>query len=125
MRVREAVSTRRSGPGKNNLRIGKRKPPGRPCCERAVWWFVWVFGGGIGELQGLALPGHAFGAGLEDVALEALVGGLCGGTDGVAEGFAGAGNNAVAFGVVNVVVSALAFGNGHGDHSFLDFVRKL
>ena len=84
LRVREAVSMRNRGPQKNNLRIGKRKPPDGPFCVRAVWWFLWLFGGGVWALQGLALPGHAFGAGLEDIRLDALSGGFGGGADGVA-----------------------------------------
>ena len=78
---------------------------------------LFVIGGRVNR-ERLALAGHALGAGLEHIRLDALPGGFCSGTDGVADGLDGPGTDAVAFGVVDVVVAALAFGNGHGHSSF-------
>jgi hypothetical protein len=66
----------------------------------------------------LALAGHALGAGLEHIRLDALPGGFGGGADGIADGFLWAKADIVAFGVVGVVVAALAFTDGHGHSSF-------
>lgn len=66
----------------------------------------------------LALAGHALGAGLEHIRLDALPGGFGGGADGIADGFLWAKADIVAFGVVGVIVAALAFTDGHGHSSF-------
>ena len=49
---------------------------------------------------------------------DGMPGGFGGGADGVADRLDGPGADAVAFGVVDVVVAALAFWNGHGHSSF-------
>lgn len=66
----------------------------------------------------LALAGHALSAGLEHIRLDALPGGLGGGADGIADGLLWAKADVVAFGVVGVIVAALAFTYGHGHSSF-------
>ena len=48
----------------------------------------------------------------------ALLGGLGGGADGIADGLLWAKADVVAFGVVGVIVAALAFTYGHGHSSF-------
>ena len=63
-----------------------------------------LFVGGAVKLQRASLALHAFFAGLQHIRLYALPGGLGSGADGVADGLNGAGADAVAFGVVNVVV---------------------
>lgn len=65
-----------------------------------------LFVGGAVKLQRASLALHAFFAGLQHIRLYALPGGLGSGADGVADGLNGAGADAVAFGVVNVVGSA-------------------
>ena len=78
---------------------------------------LFVIGGRV-KRERLALAGHALGAGLENIRLDALPGGFGGGADGVADRLDGPGADAVAFGVVDVVVATLAFWNGHGHSSF-------
>ena len=78
---------------------------------------LFVIGGRVNR-ERLALAGHTLGAGLEHIRLDALPGGFCGGADGIADGFLWAKADIVAFGVVGVVVAALAFTDGHGHSSF-------
>ena len=74
---------------------------------------LFVFSGRV-KRERLALAGHALSAGLEHIRLDALPGVFCGGANCVTDGLDWPGADAVALGVVNVIVAALAFGDGHG-----------
>ena len=62
----------------------------------------WGFVGRI-EFEGLALPLHALNTSLYHIALDTLIGGLGGGTDGCADGLDRADADIVALGVLTVV----------------------
>ena len=78
---------------------------------------LFVIGGRV-KRKRLALAGHALGAGLEHIRLDALPGGFGSGADGIADSLLWAKADIVALGVVGVVVAALAFTDGHGHSSF-------
>ena len=113
--------------GKTICEWHKKHPGGLlvAACRGGVRFMaVFVIMGGLFVISGrvkrerLALAGHALSAGLEHIRLDALPGGLGGGADGIADGLLWAKADVVAFGVVGVIVAALAFTYGHGHSSF-------